>query len=77
MSSRPIPPCTECGEIGTRVFIKSSGGSRSLRFSFGFLNEIDLAALICTECGYTELRPHPDDMVFIRAAARKQRRRRG
>ena len=70
---RPIPACPECGGTNTRKFFKAAHGYSSLFVSFkhgAFTSQgVYLASLICVECGYTELRPHPDDLPAIRKAA--------
>lgn len=67
---RPIPACPECGGTNTRKFFQH-GSSAYGKMSFGMKKggRFDLAALVCIECGYTELRPHPDDLPAIRKAA--------
>ena len=64
-----ISPCPECG--GTREFFKCSGDA-SIRISLGMLNWLTLSALICLDCGYTTLRPHPAELAYIRGAVKRK-----
>ena len=72
---RPIPACPECGEANTRKFFTSIRSENGIAIDLpndGFFPKVlRLSALICTECGYTELRPHPNDMPKIRQAAQR------
>lgn len=69
---RSFPPCPACG--GTQAFFNGEGGHASIRLPFNkWTGEgVTLGALICLECGHTELRPHPEDMARLRARAEKQ-----
>ena len=61
-------PCPVCG--GTQAFFNAS--SNAIYLSLGFLNRVGLGALICLDCGHTELRPYPGDMGSLRAEVEKR-----
>src|SRR5258708_4191466 len=63
---QPYPPCPVCG--GTQAFFNGSKTNASIFISFSggmFSGGVLLGALICLNCGHTELRPHPNDMVTL------------
>ena len=68
-----FPPCPICGS--TQAFFNGSPTAASIAISLGasiFSNPIRLGALICLNCGHTELRPHPRDMPALRDAVEKR-----
>ena len=70
---QPFPPCPVCG--GTQAFFNGDSGYSSIVIHFGdsvFSRSIKLGALICLDCGHTDLRPHPHDMQRLRRVVEKR-----
>lgn len=65
MQEQPFPPCHECG--GTRFFVRRS----NVAIPVTVWNGATFYACVCLACGYTTLRPYPDDLNRLRKAAEK------
>lgn len=74
MSQSPVPPlplCPGCGAVGTREYFDYAGDA-GFTISLGLFSTVKLSALICLQCGYTEIRPEPGALKTLRASANRQ-----
>lgn len=68
-----FPPCPVCG--GTQAFFDGVSTQASIYLTLNaglFPDAIRLGALICLNCGHTELRPNPNDMPRLRAVVERR-----
>jgi hypothetical protein len=59
-----ISSCPACGGQ-KREFFECSGDA-GIRIKVGFLDFLTLSALICLDCGHTEIRPTPANLAYLR-----------